>query len=660
MTLADVLQRADGVRRSGDGYVARCPAHEDRRPSLSVRQGRDGRVLVNCKAGCSVEAVTSGWGLSVRDLFAADPARERRTGPGVAPRRVLREHVYTDDAGEPLYKVVRFETLPGDDQPKCMPYLWDGRGGWATTPGMGSAPRVLYKLPEFVEAAALGRTVYLPEGERDVDSVCALGFAATTNPFGGKSWQPEYTNEFRDLDVVLLEDNDETGRKRTAALTAALGPVVRSLRVIRFPDLPAGGDVTDWLAAGGTADALLALADAAPVIAGTASRTAPPPDSEALAPAPAVARAPRFQLLDVHELEAMPEPVWLVDRAIPDRATVALVGPTKQFKSFIALDLAARISLGIDWHGRRTRPGPVVFIAGEGAAGLRKRLAAWSTFHGATPDVLVLPHSLDFGAPSDVAQFLGAIAERIPDNRVALVIVDTLNRCMLGDENLSDYVSRFMAASDAIRDATGASLLVIHHAGHTANGEVGKMRGRGSSAFAAAMDAVFLCAQVNGGDRAELVCDKQKDDVDGWKVEYEVVPVLHSLVLKPSGVTASKLTGQRLHALLVLHRDFTTEGALNSEWHEASEIEAGSSFDKTRKWLLDNDYARRRGKRYVVSDGGRMALSAHGHSTHSTATPPVLHSAPSSPTPLGGGSLDPPEVEWEDRGRVDDAGDRTA
>ena len=71
-----VLTRLERVRRSGDGWVARCPAHEDRSPSLSVREGGDGRVLVYCHAGCCTEDVVAAIGLSMRDLFA-DSGRRR-------------------------------------------------------------------------------------------------------------------------------------------------------------------------------------------------------------------------------------------------------------------------------------------------------------------------------------------------------------------------------------------------------------------------------------------------------------------------------------------------------------------------------------------------------------------------------------------------------
>jgi hypothetical protein len=72
-----VLGRLDGVRARGDRRVARCPAHEDRRPSLSVGVGRDSRVLLHCFAGCTVVEIVAAMGLRIEDLFVGGPGRGR-------------------------------------------------------------------------------------------------------------------------------------------------------------------------------------------------------------------------------------------------------------------------------------------------------------------------------------------------------------------------------------------------------------------------------------------------------------------------------------------------------------------------------------------------------------------------------------------------------
>jgi hypothetical protein len=87
MSPADsVLGALTGVRRTGPGrWSAICPAHEDRRPSLSVREADDGKLLVKCWAGCSVDEVVAGLGLRMEDLFP--PRRDRSPGSGAPPER---------------------------------------------------------------------------------------------------------------------------------------------------------------------------------------------------------------------------------------------------------------------------------------------------------------------------------------------------------------------------------------------------------------------------------------------------------------------------------------------------------------------------------------------------------------------------------------------
>lgn len=68
-----LLSRLDGVRRNGDNWSAHCPAHNDRRPSLAIARGADGRALVHCHAGCGPSAILNALGLAFQDLFAQSP-----------------------------------------------------------------------------------------------------------------------------------------------------------------------------------------------------------------------------------------------------------------------------------------------------------------------------------------------------------------------------------------------------------------------------------------------------------------------------------------------------------------------------------------------------------------------------------------------------------
>ena len=103
-----------------------------------------------------------------------------------------------------------------------------------------------YHLPELLRASK-DAGVLIPAGEKDADNLRALGLTATTNHGGEGKWWPELTPYFKDRRVFLLFDNDAPGEKHQAVVGAALTGVAAEIRVVRFPDLPAKGDVSDLI-----------------------------------------------------------------------------------------------------------------------------------------------------------------------------------------------------------------------------------------------------------------------------------------------------------------------------------------------------------------------------------------------------------------------------
>jgi putative DNA primase/helicase len=224
MNAAEIARHLHG-RKQPSGWVARCPAHEDREPSLSLRDA-DGKVLVHCHAGCEQGAVIAA--LVARDLW---PHQESHRG-----RRIVTEYNYTDETGELLYQVVRTEPK-GFFQRRP-----NGYGGWINR----KSPRqILYRLCEVLEAPI----VFVCEGEKDVETLRGRGFVATTNAGGAKApWLPDYTAALRGREVIIVPDNDEPGwvRGRTIA-RSLLGAAAR----IRVLDLPKEAkDISDWFASG--------------------------------------------------------------------------------------------------------------------------------------------------------------------------------------------------------------------------------------------------------------------------------------------------------------------------------------------------------------------------------------------------------------------------
>lgn len=249
MTLQDLLNRLKDVHPSGNGYDARCPAHDDRRASLSVTE-RDGRILLHCHAGCAFESVRDALGLRNGDLRT-----DRVDGGPRAPRRIVATYDYPDEDGRLLYQVVRYE--PKDFR-QCRP---DGQGG--RTWKLDGVRRVLYRLPELL-AADPARTVFIAEGEKAVDRLVQEGLVATCSPGGAGKWRAEYAETLRGRSVVVLPDNDAPGRSHAKVVSRTLSGVAASVTVLDLPGLPAKGDVYDWLSDGHTATELEQLAAGAP------------------------------------------------------------------------------------------------------------------------------------------------------------------------------------------------------------------------------------------------------------------------------------------------------------------------------------------------------------------------------------------------------------
>jgi putative DNA primase/helicase len=255
-----LVRLGDSVKRTGDGkYQAKCAAHEDRTPSLSVSRGEGGKVVMYCHAKCTINAICAAIGLKPSDLF---PPREQRSHNGNGrhhaangSRRIAQTYDYVSRQGELLFQVCRTEPK-GFYQRRP-----DGHGGWVN--GLGDTPRVLYRLPDVLDGAS-DQFVFVVEGEKDADRLAGAGLVATTNPMGAGKWRDEYNEALRGRNVAVVPDNDEPGEQHAREVAQSLAGIAASVRIVHLPDLPPKGDASYWMDAGGTADRLARLAIDAP------------------------------------------------------------------------------------------------------------------------------------------------------------------------------------------------------------------------------------------------------------------------------------------------------------------------------------------------------------------------------------------------------------
>jgi putative DNA primase/helicase len=252
-----LLDQLENVKKTASGWTARCPAHDDNRASLSVSIGDDGKTLIHCHAGCTAEQIVGKLGLTMRDLMPNSNDNGRKHGKHHAKEtgEIVATYNYRDEKGVLLYQSVRmvpkhfFQRRPKQS------------GGWINE--LGDVRRVLYRLPELL-AADPAATVYIVEGEKDVERLESLGLVATTNAGGACKWRQEYNEHLLNRHIVVLPDNDIIGRKHGQQVASALHGVAATVKIVELPGLPEKSDISDWLDAGGTIDQLQQLVDAAP------------------------------------------------------------------------------------------------------------------------------------------------------------------------------------------------------------------------------------------------------------------------------------------------------------------------------------------------------------------------------------------------------------
>ncbi len=276
----------------GQSKTVRCPAHADDKPSLSLTKTPEGKLLWKCHGGCDQMDVWEalgrpdggGAGPWTEDEALAPPGEfwraegsagfaflcsladpdeyddfdglyddedtkrakvERATKAKHKPNR---SHIYMDAAGRPVMETRRV----GGRWATLTAVKLDAKTQkFDTVPGKPAAGKgLIYRLPEVLAAVEAGQEVWVVEGEKDVEALWDRGQPATCNPGGagrGK-WTAEHSAWLKGARVVVVPDFDLAGYIHAEGVIGSLQGVAAEVRYWELDGVPAGGDVSDWLA----------------------------------------------------------------------------------------------------------------------------------------------------------------------------------------------------------------------------------------------------------------------------------------------------------------------------------------------------------------------------------------------------------------------------
>jgi hypothetical protein len=438
--------RLPKFRQNGGELRAPCPIHEGKRESFAVELSSGNWF---CHSQCGRGGSIYDFEAEQNNLSKKDAITSvlRIVGRTDTQPRIVKTYQYSDESGQLLFEVVRFE--PKDFRQRRP----DGNGGWIWD--LKGVRRVLYNLPAVVKAPI----VFVVEGEKDADSLNALGLTATTSPMGAGKWNVAYAAFLEGREVILIPDQDQKGIAHMAGVAKSL----QGKASVKMITLPSGKDVSEWLTSGGSEERLQKLVEGAKK-----------PPTERPVPGAIVSKIPSPWGFEAHNVR------YLVQDLIIEGAVTMWTGESGDGKSTLAMALAAAVAQGHPFLGRTTTERPVLYLDREMPIAVVKerlsrlkipdisdRLKIWGMWwEGHYPPAP--------GAEDIVAY---ARAEK------PLIIFDSLVAFAGCDENSAADMRKHLSEYRKLV-SLGATVLLIHH-----RSDKGMAEYRGSSDIRAAVDS---------------------------------------------------------------------------------------------------------------------------------------------------------------------------
>jgi hypothetical protein len=452
----------------GGQVIAPGPGHSPKDRSLAVRPSPDAPdgFVVHSHAGDDPLKCKD----YVRAKIGAEPFKGNGSKAGATHSKTVDKiYDYHDENYEILFQVVRFK--PKDFRQRRP----DGSGGWVWS--LGETRRVLYHLPELLEAIANEQPIFVVEGEKDADALIELGVVATCNSGGAEKWRDEHSATLAGADVIIIPDKDEAGEKHLEKTARSLLGVGAKVRVLHLP----AKDAFDWIADGGTAEQLWQLVDGIEV-------ADPTPSEKGL-------------IVSAHDfITGFVPPDYLIDRVLRRRFANTLTGRTGDGKTAVMMRIGAQVVHGQPIGKYNVERGRVLYLAGENPDDIRMRWMAMAYEMKFDPGVEGM-HFIE--GRFSISELFSRVSDEVSKlGGVDFVEVDTSATYFeKDDENDNVQMGNHARMLRTLTTLPGspAVLVACHPTKHATNES---MLPRGGGAFLAEVDGNLTC--IKTGTIAEV------------------------------------------------------------------------------------------------------------------------------------------------------------
>jgi hypothetical protein len=439
---------------------------------------------------------------------------------GHANPKIVDAYIYRKPDGTPHQEVIRLN----HDGKKTFRQLRFENG--VAVPGVKDIELFPYNL-HLIEQYQASRIIVV-EGEKDADTLTALGFIATTNPGGSKNWPDHFAKYFIGRDVIVLPDNDVAGRAHAKKVVENIISGAKSVRLIELAGLPEKGDVTDWIKDGNTADGLKEIILAWPAI---------------LKPLPLGALtigafAAEYQALD-----------YIVDGILEEGRLYSLTAPSGTGKTAVAIHLAEMVALGQPFGNHECKASGVLFLAGENPSDVRVRVMASIERNPKIKDAPIFFIKNAFNIEENIGN-ITKMLELHPE--IKLVMVDTLQAFYRGDDSNSN--TQMVAFARALRKISELGIVVLVMAHPTKSPTKERNEPYGGGAFVNEIDGNLALWKNDDGTIDFYWCKKFRGHFEPFSVELKRIDVMsakNSAGIPSQTILANTITDTRANELFV-------------------------------------------------------------------------------------------------------------